>query len=77
MRLFSLAAVAALIASMSISPTLASFDDTCLATGEYCNEHSECCSDACTWETDCSEKYCVTYDSMLDLDEWKRFDIEC
>ncbi|KAG2056024.1 hypothetical protein BDR06DRAFT_953456 [Suillus hirtellus] len=77
MRLFSLAAVAALIASMSISTTLASYDDTCLAVGKYCDDDSQCCSDACTWQTDCSEKYCVAYDSMLDLDEWRRSYIDC
>ncbi|KAG2109938.1 uncharacterized protein F5147DRAFT_690934 [Suillus discolor] len=77
MRLFSLAAVAALIASMSISTTLASPDNTCLAVGKYCDADFECCSDACTWKTDCSEKYCGVYDSMLDLDELKRSYIEC
>ncbi|KAG2056031.1 hypothetical protein BDR06DRAFT_953464 [Suillus hirtellus] len=77
MHLSSLAVVAALTASMYISTTLATSNDTCLAAGKYCNDDSQCCSDACTWKTDCTEKYCVAIDNILDLEELRRAYIDC
>ncbi|KAG1834783.1 hypothetical protein EV424DRAFT_1551980 [Suillus variegatus] len=72
MHLSSLAVVAALTASVYISTTLATSNDTCLAVGKYCDDDSQCCSDACTWKADCTEKYCVAIDNILDLEELRR-----
>ncbi|KAG2109932.1 uncharacterized protein F5147DRAFT_690912 [Suillus discolor] len=72
MHLSSLAVMAALTASVYISTTLATSNDTCLAVGKYCDEDSQCCSDACTWKSDCTEKYCVAIDNILDLEELRR-----
>ncbi|KAG2746243.1 hypothetical protein P692DRAFT_20835801 [Suillus brevipes Sb2] len=66
MHLSMLAAVVALTASMS---TLAASNDSCLAVGKCCTESSQCCSDVCAWKTDCSDKYCVSDDNLMNIEE--------
>ncbi|KAG1903159.1 uncharacterized protein F5891DRAFT_1020827 [Suillus fuscotomentosus] len=60
-----LTVLVALTTFMYVSATPSVFSRSCHAVGKYCQQGSDCCSDACAYTSDCSAKTCVDDDSIL------------